>query len=154
MAHYTEAMRLAPADPEPHFLAAQAYYARGDTAKAIEHFRTALRLDPEHVKALRHLARLLAANENAGIRNGAESLRLAERAVERTGGQPLALDVLGMAYAELGRFEEAAATAQEAIDRLNAAGEQAQAREVQSRLELYRSSRPFREPVTNAVPTL
>src|SRR6185436_4481864 len=109
IAQYTEAMRLSPGDPEPHLLLAKACLAQGKTEKAIEHFRNGLALNPQHAKGLTEFARVLATHENSSIRNGAEAVRLAERAVEITAGQqPMALDVLAMAYAEVGRFDAAA----------------------------------------------
>jgi len=51
------------------------------------------------------LARVLAADENPQIRNGAEALALATKASQLAGqAQSVALDTLAMACAETGRF--------------------------------------------------
>jgi protein O-mannosyl-transferase len=143
---YHEALRLRPSDPEPHLLLARLSLAQGKPQEAIEHSQAALRLNPDHAKALTYLARLRAASENATIRNGPQAVEMAERAVQLTAGQqPLALDVLAMAYAEIGRFEDAARVAQQALEYLTAASQEKDASEVQSRLTLYRARQPFRE---------
>ena len=97
------------------------------------------------------LARLLAANELATQRNGSEAVRLAQRANHLTGGQhPVVLDTLAMAYAEAGRFEDAARTAQQALDLLNAIEQKVLAAEVRARLQLYQAGKPYRESCSNA----
>jgi tetratricopeptide (TPR) repeat protein len=149
-AHFAEAIRLRPADPEPHFAMAKALLAQDKPEQAIEHLRAALRLDPDHIKSLMQLARLLAANEIATLRNGAEAVRLAQRANHLTGGQhPGVLDTLAMAYAEAGRFEDAARAAQQALDLLNAIEQKDLAAEVRARLQLYQAGKPYRESCTN-----
>jgi len=55
-------------------------------------------------------ARVFAADETAGIRDGAAALALANRANDLTGGeQPFVLDALGMACAENRDFTNAIA---------------------------------------------
>ena len=55
---------------------------------------------------------MLATNPNASVRNGIEAMALAERALQLSGGsEPAVLDALAAAYAEAGRFAEAAAAA-------------------------------------------
>jgi tetratricopeptide (TPR) repeat protein len=149
-AHFAEAIRLRPADPEPHFAMAKALLAQDKPEQAIEHLRTALRLDPDHAKSLMQLARLLAANEIVTLRNGAEAVRLAQRANQLTGGQhPVMLDALAMAYAEAGRFEDAARTAQQALYLLDAIEQKDLAAEVRARLQLYQAATPYRESCAN-----
>jgi len=146
LAHYGEAMRLAPLDPEPRFLAAKAFLSQNKPEQALEHFRQALHLDSRHAKSLTWYARLLAANRNPAFRNGAEAVRLAERAVEVTNGeQPLTLDVLAMAYAEAGRFDDAIRVTQQTVEFLKRAGEKKYAAEMEARLQFYRAAQPFRE---------
>lgn len=55
----------------------------GDAARAHDHYRKALYLDPTHVEALGHLAALLAARGDAA---GARALRLRAGAVEKAQG--------------------------------------------------------------------
>ena len=65
----------------------------------------------------------------------------AAAALSRT---PQVLDSLAAAQAAGGRYDEAAATAREAIGLAEAAGNSALAAEVRERLELYEASRPYR----------
>jgi uncharacterized protein HemY len=70
---------------------------------------------------------------------------LAVKAKDLTGDtQPDVLDSLGMACAELGRFDEAQAVVQKAID-LAIAAEMKNLGPLHQRLELYRNHQPWRE---------
>ena len=69
---------------------------------------------------------MLATSPDDGLRNGAEAVRLAERACELTHyGQPLFMGTLATAYAEAGRFPEAVTTAEKAEQLATAAGQTA-----------------------------
>jgi hypothetical protein len=72
---------------------------------------------------------------------------LAERACQLTGNrQPFLLGTLAAAYAEAGRFPDAVATAQRAIDLATAAGQPDIAARNRELLELYRAGQPYHEP--------
>jgi protein O-mannosyl-transferase len=149
--HYDEAARLAPDAARPRYLMGKARLRQGQSAEAIAQFRAALRLDPHDVQSLSYLARVLAADEDPRNRNGAEAVALARRVNELTGGdQPFHLDVLAMAYAEQGRFNEAQPTIQKAIELADAAGLKEAVAAMQTRLKLYQSGQPFREKFTSA----
>ncbi|HWD92665.1 MAG TPA: tetratricopeptide repeat protein [Verrucomicrobiae bacterium] len=146
MSEYSEAARLAPQDPRPHYLMGKACLRRGQSAEAVKHFREALRLGPDDFETLTWLARVLAADENSAVRNGAEALALAQRANELTGsGQPFVLDTLAMADAETGGFKDAQDAEQKAIDAATAAGAQKTVPDMQERLRLYQAGRPYRQ---------
>ncbi|MGD1020854.1 MAG: hypothetical protein ABSA12_16205, partial [Verrucomicrobiia bacterium] len=69
---------------------------------------------------------------------------LAERACAQTGNSAFPyLDTLAAAYAAAGRFQEAVATAQKAIDLARAAGQAESVKEIEARLELYRSGHAY-----------
>ena len=73
----------------------------GRTREAVAQYREALRLNPNLAGALNNLAWVLAASPDDELRNGAEAVRLAERACELTHyGEPLFLGTLAAAYAE------------------------------------------------------
>jgi tetratricopeptide (TPR) repeat protein len=146
MREYAEAARLAPEDARPHYQMGRTCLRRGQSAEAAKHFRDALRLGPDDFQTLTWLARVLAADENSAVRNGAEAVSLAQRATELTGGeQPFVLDTLAMAYAEAGRFKEAAEAVQKAIELATAAGVVKNLPEMQERLKLYQAGQPYRE---------
>ena len=93
-----------------------------------------------------YLARVLAADDNPQIRNGAEALMLAAKASQLAGqAQPVALDTLAMAYAETGRFDQAVQIGQKAVNLARAAGKKDDAALMQQRLELYQKREPWRE---------
>ncbi len=56
------------------------------------------------------------------------------------------LDTLAAAYAEAGRFPEAVATLDKAVELAAARGREEEALKLQKRLQAYRSGRPYREP--------
>jgi protein O-mannosyl-transferase len=146
MREYSEAARFAPEDPRPYYLMGKASLRRGQSGEALKHFREALRLGPNDFQTLTWLARVEAADENSGVRNGAEAVSLAQRANDLTGGeQPFVLDTLAMAFAETGRFKEAQEAVQKAIELATAAGTQKNMPEMQQRLQLYQAGQSFRE---------
>jgi tetratricopeptide (TPR) repeat protein len=147
---YAEAARLASDDPRPYYLMGKARLRQGQSAEAIARFRDALRRDPNDVQTLAYLARVLAADENSSVRNGPEAVAVAQRANELTGGeQAFLLDTLAMAYAEAGRFNDATATIQKAIDLATAAGDKEAVVDMQPRLRAFQAGKPYRENFTN-----
>ena len=95
--------------------------------------------------ALLVLASLRAAAREDDLRDGAEAVRLARRACTLTRFQiPEALDVLGGAYAEAGRFDEAVEVERLTVWYARAAGRTALAAGAAERLALYESGRPYR----------
>ena len=81
---------------------------------ALKAYREAVRLSPDSAAALNDLAWLLATLPDAKLRDGAEALRLAQRACDLTQNQePLCLATLDAAYAETGQFPKAIQAAQE-----------------------------------------
>ncbi len=75
----------------------------------------------------------------------------AEQANALTDGQqPFVLDVLAMAYAEAGRFDDARQTAAKALDLATAANLPGMASGIRQRLQLYQAGQPFRENPANA----
>jgi tetratricopeptide (TPR) repeat protein len=151
MGHYAEAARLTPDDPRPHYLTGKACLRRGASAGAVAHFREALRRDANDAQTLTLLARVLASDNNPQVRNGMEAVGLAERANLLTSGEvPVVLDVLAMAYAETGRFDDAQQAVRKAIQIASAAGEKDSFAGMQQRLQLYQSGQPYRDSFTNA----
>jgi hypothetical protein len=61
-------------------------------------------------------SRILATNSQASERDGVEAVKLAECAIQLTGGRsPVCLDSLAAAYAEARRFPEAIETARRTL---------------------------------------
>jgi tetratricopeptide (TPR) repeat protein len=146
ISHYQAAAKLDPTDPRAPYLMAKALLRQGHDAEAVTQFREALRRDPNYLQALVYFARVLAADRDPHIRDGAEATLLAERANAMTGGtQSFMLDTLAMAYAETGRFTEAQHALQQAVERSTVAGETEAVLAMQERLKLYEFGHPYRE---------
>ncbi len=87
---------------------------------------------------------MLATASNAQARDGREAVRLAREAV-RLDDHPGYRDTLAAAYAEAGRFDDAVAEQERAIEMLRAAGRHDEVADYRSRLDLYRRGQPYRE---------
>ena len=147
MPHLEKALAIKPNLVEAHYyLGASLYYSQARAKEALAQWREALRVDPNFVPAMNDAAHALAAGPNASDRNGAEAVKLAERAVQLSGARnPAYLDTLAAAYAEAGRFPEAIATARKALD-IAAQHHLAQLTEgLNSRIKLYESHQPYRD---------
>ena len=143
---YTAAVQARPDFAEARYQLGTLLAARQQTADAIAHFREVIRLKPDWLEPLNNLAWLLATQPDEKLRNAPEAIRLAAHAVELTRtNHPGPLDTLAAAYAEAGRFPEAVATAQKAIDLATAARQAPLAAEIQKRRQSYAAGQPFRE---------
>jgi tetratricopeptide (TPR) repeat protein len=119
----------------------------GDYGGAVEQFRQVLLAQPDSVEAFNNLAWLLATCPDAAVRNGAEAVRCAERASRLPAPKGMCVPgTLAAAYAEAGRFKEAVATAEKAVETETAAGETRFAALNTQLLAYYRAGQPFHEP--------
>ena len=145
IAEFTAAARLDPSDPRPHYLLGKARLRQGRVTEGLGQLHQALVINPNDVPALVFLARLLATDADAAVRDGSQAVLLAERANALTAGeQPAVLDVLAMAYAETARFAEARIAVGKALERASAAGDTNALPELRQRLALFGSNQPFR----------
>jgi len=146
-AELVEAVRLQPDLVRARLSLGQTLWAEGKAAEALAEFQQVRRLQPDHAEVLTDLAWILATQPDAKLRNGAEAVGLATRAVELTKtNDAAALDALAAAYAETGRFAEASQKARQAADLAEAAGQKALATELRRRLALYQAGKPWRPP--------
>jgi tetratricopeptide (TPR) repeat protein len=141
-----EAVRLKPDYASGHFYLALAYVELQSLEEGLKHLQEAARLRPGWVEPLNAEAWILATSEDDKVRNGAEAVQLAETAARMTARQqPAILYTLSAAYAEAGRFDDAMASANEALDLVRRAGQTNLMAQFESALELYKSHQPFRE---------
>jgi len=116
LSSFREAARIDPRMGEAHLNVGLISRAFGDFPEAVARFRRALELRPTWVTALASLASVLAAAPDAGIRDPAAAVSLAEQAaaltLRRDGNT---LDVLAVAYAAAGDFDRALAVVDEAL---------------------------------------
>lgn len=119
---------------------------KGEVPEAITHYRELLRIKPGSVEALNNLAWYLASYHDDRYRNGAEALKLAERALELSPNpDPSTLDTLAVALADNHRFEEAIQRAERARDLALSRGNTELVNRINKRLELYKQGRTYRE---------
>jgi len=143
--HLEQAVESAPESADAHYHLGAAYAGQKRTANAMGEWRKAIAIDANYVPALFRVAEVLAANPNPSLRNGSEAVELAERAVKITGGQqPAILDTLAAAYAEAGRFTEAAETARRALSIATQQNDRELAAGLRGRITLYEADTPFR----------
>jgi len=142
--HLERAVALDPDLSTAHANLGEAYGALGRRAQAATHFALAVEEEPDNLFLLNRLGWLLATSPEDDVRDAARAVEVGERAVRLTSRQdPLSLDTLAAAYAEAGRFNEAAATAHEALELEARRGTVDRA--LADRLSLYTSGQKFRE---------
>jgi tetratricopeptide (TPR) repeat protein len=143
---YAAAGQLDSADWRPPYLTGKALLKQGRDTDAISYFRKAIQLDPNNLKMLTFVAQVLASDENSKVRDGNAAYNMADKANKLTGSvQPAMLDVLAMAYAELGNFGDAQNAAQDALKLAIAYGMTNDAPLIRQRLQLYQINQPFRQ---------
>jgi Flp pilus assembly protein TadD len=120
----------------------------GQSDEAILHLSKALELQPHFAEAQANLAWVMATSPEDSVRNGSRAVELAQRA-NRTngGGNPMMLRILAAAYAEAGRFSEAAQTAQRASQIAASQSDPMLAERLRAQTQLYQSGQPLRVPV-------
>jgi tetratricopeptide (TPR) repeat protein len=158
--HYDEAAeqfiaasRADPGNAQPHFHLARLFAMQGKDAAAVPEFHEAVRLDPDNPQILAHAAELLAASEDPQVRNGSAALALALKADTLTGNsQPSILDVLGMAFAETGDFDNAQQAVHRALD-LAAGVKPDQLTPLWQRLARYQAHQPWRQSFKSTKPS-
>lgn len=127
-------------------LLGSALLAQGKRAEAVAEYRTALREDPDWPAALNDLAWVLATSPEKSPDNGAEAVRLAEKACTLTKfHEPLFIGTLAAAYARANRFKEAIMTAERAKTLAAKLGEKAIVERNEHLLELYHAGKPYTE---------
>ena len=115
-------------------------------AESLAQCREFLRSAPDDLSVMNMAAWIEATCPDASLRKGTEAVRLAQRAVELSGGrEPMLLDTLAAANAEIGRFADAIRVARQAAALAAADHQTALAAAIQARIALYEAGLPFRE---------
>jgi arylsulfatase A-like enzyme/Flp pilus assembly protein TadD len=142
----TEATQLNPNIASTHYILARELNRKGRTEEAIIHFEKALRIRPNWQKPMNSLAWILATHSQDNLRNPAKAIQLAQRACELANQKNAGfLDTLAAAYAAAGRFDDAAATAEKAVQLIASGDNKQRLQKVRERLELYRQGKPYRK---------
>lgn len=145
--HYARVVELLPQALNARLMEAMALIGMGSPSHkaAQERLQEALAIHSDEPMLTRPLARLLAASPDAEVRNGSRALTLAQGLYDQVNSIENA-ETLAMAYAELGRYTEAAAFQQAAIDAAEQFGGFNLLPALNANLALYRSRKPCRTP--------
>jgi len=138
-------------DSDPDYATARinlgnALVQMNQAGEAIKHYEAALSLRLTSGDVFNNLAWLLATSPDASLRNGPRAVDLALQANRLTGGRnPVYLGTLAAAQAEAGRFAEAVATAQSALELASLQFNGTLAEVLRKQIELYQTGTPFRD---------
>jgi protein O-mannosyl-transferase len=115
VAQYREAIAIEPKSTHYRQQLALAYMRQQKPAQMVAELDEVLRMAPSDIGAMNDISWLLATSPDASVRDGKRAVALAEQANQITQRRnPLFLHTLAAAYAETGRYEEAAEIASEA----------------------------------------
>ena len=150
---FAEAARLDGTYAIPFFESGKTLLKQGRDAEALPQLFAALRLEPDNLQFSIFTARALASDKNSAGRDGKKALALATGANQAVAApQPVLLDTLAMALAELGRFDDAEKIQRQAVELVEKSNDREDLAALQQRLELYQNHQPWRESflATNA----
>jgi tetratricopeptide (TPR) repeat protein len=151
VAYYRQAVQVEPYDNLSRQNLAVALLKMNKPSEAVSTLREALRLNPHSADVRIRLAWVLATCVDARVRDGKQALLLANEALSLVGGQQLqVVDTLAAAYAELGQYDEACQAASRCLEIARKQGLKDGLRDIENRLAVYRSRKPFREDVTRS----
>jgi tetratricopeptide (TPR) repeat protein len=123
-----------------------AYFQKGNVEQALACWTNVLELESDNLNAINSLAWVRATQENRKFCHPDEAVRLAERACDLSDFKnPVLLDTLAAAYAASGRFSDAVATAEQALELVRSSDKKL-AEAIQNRLHLYKTGRPYIQP--------
>ncbi|PYJ05833.1 MAG: hypothetical protein DME25_07710 [Verrucomicrobia bacterium] len=145
---FEQVLRVRPG-ARAHYYLGLILDGQGRGLEAVSHYREAVRLEPKAPVYLNDLAWILATHPKDEVRNGTDAVRLAEQACQLSGGKEARFwGTLDAAYAEVGQFDKAMATATKARELALASGQKSVAQKAEERLVLYRAGKPYRSPAS------
>jgi tetratricopeptide (TPR) repeat protein len=145
--HLRKAVALRPGFADAYLALGKALAHDSQYTEAIRVFRRGLEVEPAHMVMGNEMAWIMATAPDPEARFAAQAIQIGERLAELTSHQePKPLDTLAAAYAEAGRFDEAVATACEAIAQARAHGQTNLAVEIEVRMKNYEVYQPYRVP--------
>jgi len=141
---FTTALEVDPKDPDAHYQIARVYEDLGRSDQALSHYRQALEYKPRWPEPMARQALILLSDPNPKSRQTELALELARQACDLS-LNPSAelLDILAVACAESGDFQQAAQIAQKALDKAQSEGKNEMVSEIKKRLDLFKANRPY-----------
>jgi tetratricopeptide (TPR) repeat protein len=144
--HFNYVLQTKEISAEAYANLGSAYIQVGKYDLAIQNLTKSIELKPDNIDVLNKLAWLFAAVDDASIHNAQKAVEFAQRGCELTSyNDPMLLDTLAVAYAATGRFDEAKATAEKALNIAKEAGRENLAVEIQERIKLYQANQQYRQ---------
>jgi tetratricopeptide (TPR) repeat protein len=144
MRQWQKALEIDPRYEQAHDSLGDALYARGNIVEALAHWREGT----NDAAVLLRAAWILATYPDASVRDGHQAVALAVRALQLSGGEHAPVwDTLAAAYAEAGRFGDAAPAARRALALAQKGHLPELTEAIRNRIQLYESETPFRDPV-------
>jgi tetratricopeptide (TPR) repeat protein len=128
-------------------LLAEAQLDQKRPAAAVATLERALARRPDDPALLKRVAWVLATSSDSAVRNAAGAVRYAEHGVAVTDSRdPVALDVLAAALAEVGQFDQAMAALAKAAELVRTGGPAELIPTLREHLALLEARRPIRSP--------
>ena len=143
--HLQRATSLAPSNVEAWNHLADAFFSARRYAPAVEALRKSVALAPQDLVTASKLAWILATAADPTARDGQAAVELARGIEQKKREDVGTLEILAAALAESGRFDEAVATANQALAIASMQKNAALVREIESQLALYRQGKPFHQ---------
>jgi tetratricopeptide (TPR) repeat protein len=145
-ADYARAVNFIPKETAGYVLRGSTYEKLGNYKAAASDYAKGIALSPDDDAALNTLAWLRATCPEASVRDGREAIRASTKACELTRWKdPLPIDTVAAAYAEIGSFDQAVKFEQQALQLRSVAPENRPG--MQERLASYQRRKPYRQPL-------
>jgi tetratricopeptide (TPR) repeat protein len=146
------AARLSPGDADIRRDLARARLRGGDVRGAAAALEETIRLVPDGAADSVRLAWILATAQDESVRDGQRAIELVAPLAQTRGAEdPIVLDTLAAAYADVGRFEEAVALASRAEQIARDAGDEPLVEAVAARRSTYAAGKVHTEPPQKAM---
>lgn len=143
---YQKALEINPVYVPARLRLAKAFVDEGRMPEAIDLIQKTVDIVPDYPPALNDLANLLATSRDASLRNGVKAVQFALKANELTGGRdPVLLDTLAAAYADVGRFPQAVQTEWRAMTLALEEKNTPEADLIRQHITLYQAGQPLRD---------
>jgi tetratricopeptide (TPR) repeat protein len=143
LADYDKAIEIRPRYAEAYNNRGFARTQLGDLNSALNDYARAMKINPFFVGAYNNMAWVLATCADRRFRDGAQAVRLAQKAVELK-PDVVSLDTLAAAYAAVGNFDAAVDTQKKAIQKLVLADKNSEVPKYLPHLDAYKSGRSLR----------
>jgi len=140
---YNKALEIRPRYAEAYNNRGYARTQKGELQAALADYSMALEINPQFVDAYNNKAWILATTDDKQLRDGAQALMLAQKAVELD-ADVASLDTLAAAYAANGNYEAAIETQKKVIQKLIQANQPSEVPRYMPHLNSYRSQQSLR----------